>query len=1768
DQQVKVRGFRIELGEVEAELTRLPGVAQGAVAVREDTSGQAYLAAYTVPGPGAPPGPSALRAAMAERLPDYMVPSVFTALDALPLTENGKIDRKALPAPDAAGSGPAADREPRTGLERDLCAVAADVLGLPAVGVHDDFFALGGHSLSAARAANRVRAALGADITVRDVFDAPTPARLAARIEERGEPGRRPRPALTARTGPAPAEAPASAEQVRLWLLDGMGPGSDAYNVPWALRIKGRLDAGAVNAALRDVLVRHAVLRTRLVPGPAGTEPVQRVLAPEDLPESVLTVDAAPAEEVPARADRAARAPFDLAADLPSRFTLLRTGDDEHLLLAVFHHAAVDEWSQEPFLRDLDTAYRARAAGAAPGWAPLPVQYTDYAVWQRELLGSQDDPDSRAVRQREFWRRALDGLPAELPLPADRPRPAAPSATGGVVRFAVSAELRRAADALATASGATRFMVLRSTLAVLLHRMGGGDDIPLGTPVTGRSDEALHDAVGMFLNTLVLRTDLSGDPGFAALLERVRAADLAAHGNADLPFEDVVDAVDPARAPGRNPLFQVMVSQQTRPDGAEGLFGLRTRLDDQVIDSAKFDLEFAFIERPGRDGLDAVVRYASALFDRPTIEDLAERFTRLLGALLADPRRPVSAAEVLLPRERRALESARSAMTRPVRNRTLAGLVSEGAVDPSATAVVAPDGTRVSRGVFDARVNRLARELVARGAGPESVVAVALPRSVDLVVALHAVVRAGAAYLPLDPELPAERLAAMLDDARPAAVVTDAATRGALPGPDLLPADLPDVLDLDDARVQGRLEVRSAAPLTDGDRRGRLDPRHPAYVIFTSGSTGRPKGVAVPHGAIVNRLEWMQGAYPLSHGDRVLQKTPASFDVSVWEFFWPLAVGVPLVVAEPGGHRDPAYLAGLVRSRGVTVCHFVPSMLRIFLDEWESAAESGDGRTDLPLRTVFASGEALGADTARRFRAVLPGVELFNLYGPTEAAVDVTAFDAAWTPEGAGSVPIGHPVWNTRVHVLDVSLNPVPDGVPGELYLAGAQLARGYAGRPDLSADRFVACPFGAPGERMYRTGDLVRRRDGGIEFLGRTDFQVKIRGQRIELGDVETALRSLPGVADAVATARPGPGGEARVIGHVVPAGDGPGLDDLRTRLTTLLPAAMVPEVLVLLPEPPLTPSGKLDRKALPDPPAAAHTGRTGGRPPAGGAERTVADVFADAVGVPVEHADDDFFALGGNSLAAARAANLLRGRFGADVRVTDVFEAPTPAALAARLGTSTEDRPPLRPGAADAYGGPIPLTGGQRGMWAAARVAGAEAAYNVPWVLRGRGDLDTRALGRAVRDVAALHEALRTVFPASGGASGGEPVQRVLTPEEAPDPVEVVDARAMGGAAAEDLLARAARRPFDLEREPAFRVTVLRTGDRAYTLLFLFHHIVVDEWSQEPFLWDLQAAYRARTRGEAPGWGPLPLRYADYAVWQRELLGSQDDPDSRAARQREFWRRALDRLPDEIALPSDRPRPRHRGAEGGTARVALPADLMSAAEKVGRGHGATRFMVLQAAVAVLLHRMGAGDDVPLGAPVTGRSDEALHDAVGMFLNTLVLRADLSGRPSFGEVLDRVRAADLAAFDNADLPFDRVVDAVGPARVAGRNPLFQVMVSHQTRPERSRRVLGLETDVDDGALHSARFDLEFEFVETPGDEGCTASVRYAADLFDRETAEGLAERLARVLAGAVAEPERPVSALDVLTPGERKELEGAGARTSRPVRNRTLAGLVSEGAV
>ena len=1096
DDQVKIRGFRIEPGEVEAVLATHERVGQVAVMAREDSPGDKRLVAYVVPAGDGGVDPAGLRAYVGGVLPGYMVPSVVVVLEGLPLTVNGKLDRRALPVPDyAAGVGGfGSGRGPVTVREEILCGVFAQVLGLPRVGVEDSFFELGGHSLLATRLVSRVRTVLGVELPVRVLFEAPTVAGLAGRLAGVGAA----RAAL--RAGSRPQVLPVSFAQQRLWFLGQLEGPSVTYNIPAALRLTGVLDVEALRAALADVVVRHEVLRT--VYGTVDGRPVQQILqagsgqAVVELP----VVEVAEQDLARVVAEGAGYA-FDLSREVPLRVWLFVVGPDEHVLLLVVHHIAGDGWSMGPLARDVSTAYVARCRGQVPGWEPLSVQYADYALWQRELLGRGSDPDSVLAQQLVYWRGALAGVPQELALPVDRPRPAVAGHHGDTVPVILPAVLHGLVAELAREQGVTVFMVLQAALAVLLSRLGAGTDIPMGTAVAGRTDEVLDDLVGFFVNTLVLRTDLSGNPAFTELLSRVRDSVLDAFAHQDVPFERLVEDLAPARSLARHPLFQVMLTLQNNTQAVLDLPGVGASLVGPGQASAKFDLSFDLGEVFDADGapagLSGGVTFATDLFDRVTVEGITRRLLRVLEAVTADPQTPVERIEVWDAVERQRVLVEWNVTGREVPQATLPELFqAQVARTPEATAVVF-EGVEVSYGELNGRANRLARLLIGRGVGPESLVAVVMDRSADLVVALLAVLKAGGAYLPVDPGYPADRISYLLTDAAPVLVLTDHASASEVTGAGL-PA-LP-VLVLDDPALVDGLAGLDGMDVTDAERPAALVPAHPAYVIYTSGSTGRPKGVAVPHGGVVNRLAWMQGEYGLGAGDRVLQKTPFGFDVSVWEFFWPLTQGAVLVVARPGGHRDPGYLAEVIVRERITVTHFVPSMLRVFLSGPAAGACTG-------LRVVFCSGEALSPGLRDEFAGLLD-VPLHNLYGPTEASVDVTAWPCRAGADGA-MVPIGRPMWNTQVYVLDERLRPVPVGVAGELYIAGVQLARGYLGRAGLTAERFVACPFGSTaGERMYRTGDVARwSRDGWLEYLGRTDDQVKIRGFRIELGEVEAVL-------------------------------------------------------------------------------------------------------------------------------------------------------------------------------------------------------------------------------------------------------------------------------------------------------------------------------------------------------------------------------------------------------------------------------------------------------------------------------------------------------------------------------------------------------------------------------------------------------------------------------------------------------------------------------------
>ncbi|WP_328369807.1 non-ribosomal peptide synthase/polyketide synthase [Streptomyces sp. NBC_00445] len=1605
-----------------------------------------------------------LRDDLKQQLPDHMVPAAFVTLDRLPMNDNGKLDVRALPDAEPAvalGTG----RGPRTPQEEVLCRLFAEVLGLPEVGAEDGFFDLGGHSLLATRLISRARTELGAELAIRDLFEAPTAELLALRADG----GRPARPAITQAV--RPERIPLSAAQRRLWLVERITGSGVAYNFPLVFRLHGDLDPDALRAAVRDVAGRHEALRT-VFPEHAG-EPYQLIVPAADAEPAFSVTDCTEAE-LPALIEAAQRRPFDLGRELPLRCEVLRLGPADHVVAVVLHHITTDEWSDRPFLADLTTAYQARRRGQAPSWEPLPVQYADYTLWQRDLLGRIGET------QLAHWTDTLRGLPEELHLPLDRPRPDEPTGRGGKVRLELPADMDRALRELCATTGTSMFMLFQAATAALLHRLGAGDDIPLGAPIAGRTDDALNDLVGFFVNTLVLRTDLSGEPTFRQLISRVRESALEAFEYQDLPFDQVVETVNPPRTAGRNPLFQVMLGYHYRPDGDPDVLGMPTDWFDMDTGMAKFDLHFTFVDESDR--LTLLLEYAADLCDEGTAELLAGRLVRLLEQVAADPDVPVRDVEVLGESERRSVVEVWNDTAHEVEVSSLPELFrAQVARTPDAVALVFGE-QRLTYAELDARVERTARVLAGMGAGPERTVAVALPRSVELVVALLAVQRAGAAYLPLDADYPEERLEFMLADARPVCVV--------------------------------REELPEEGP--GGELPSAYDPLSPAYVIYTSGSTGRPKGVVVPHAGIVNRLLWMQGEYGLTGDDRVLQKTPSSFDVSVWEFFWPLITGATLVVAKPDGHKDPAYLAEVIQEQGITTVHFVPSMLQMFLEEPTAVACTG-------LRRVLCSGEALPAAVVERFRALLPA-ELHNLYGPTEASVDVTA------AEVTDRVSIGRPVWNTRVYVLDSALRPVPPGVAGELYLAGVQLARGYLDRPGLTAERFTADPFGVPGSRMYRTGDLARwTSDGTLEYLGRTDDQVKIRGFRIELGEIADVLMRHDSLAHAAVVAH-----DQRLVAYVVPAaGHTPDSGELRRHTAAALPDHMVPAAFVTLDALPLTPNGKLDRRALPAPDFTTGTSDARPRTPH---EEILCGLFADVLGLERVGIDDDFFMLGGHSLLAMRLVSRVRTALGVELTVRTVFEAPTPALLGERVAGSA-GRGMARPALAQLdRPEPLPLSFAQQRLWLLHRIEGPGATYNIPAAWRLTGDLDRDALAAAVQDLAVRHESLRTVFPEHEGVAH----QLVLDGSEVAVPVHHEQ---VSEADLPDRLAEAAGRGFEIDRELPLRVHVFELTQQEYVLLLVLHHIAGDEWSDGPLWRDLAIAYRARSEGREPEWAPLPVQYADYTLWHHRLLGDDTDPGSLQTRQIAYWREALAGLPEELTLPTDRPRPQEGSHEGGAVGLSLDGELERALRGLAHRRGVSMFMLFQAATAALLHRLGAGDDIPLGAPISGRADERLEDLVGFFVNSLVLRTDLSGTPTFADLLDRVRDTDLAAYEHQDLPFERLVEAINPARSLARHPLFQVMVVYLGDPGSTPDFPGLSAHREPLRQESAKFDLSFDFIEQPDGSGIQGWIEYSSDLFDHGTVELLAGRLVRLLEQVAADPDVPVRDVEVLGESERRSV-------------------------
>ncbi|MEU3994126.1 amino acid adenylation domain-containing protein, partial [Streptomyces platensis] len=1735
DDQVKLRGYRIELAEIEAVLAAHPIVAQTAVVLREDTPGDKRLIGYVVPvdeDPSLDTGD--LRRELSKVLPGYMVPAAFVILDHLPLTSHGKLDRKKLPEPTYGAES--FTRMPRSPREEILCGLFAEALGRPSVGLDENFFESGGHSLSASRLITRIRSTLGFEISVRDFFESPTVAELVEHpslLDHK-------RPALT----PAPRQhqVPLSYAQQRLWFLNCLHGADPTYNVPLIVRLSGELNRNALQAALRDVVDRHETLRT-LYPDVEG-EPYQQILSATD---AQLTLEVVPARHRKWRNVLAeeARRGFDLAVDLPIRAVLFALGPTDHRLLLLIHHIAADGWSLAPLAADVATAYSSRCKEAEPDWDPLPVQYADYAVWQRQLLGSDGDPESLRSQHMRFWREVLAGLPVEIDLPADRPRPAVASHRGDSVRVELSPELHEGLAALARDNHATLFMVIQAGLAALLARLGAGADIPIGVPVAGRTDEALDGLVGFFVNTIVTRVDASGDPTFRALLQRVRSTDLAAYAHQDLPFEHLVEAINPPRSSARHPLFQVMFALQGESEPRLDLPGLDAAVEPIGAVAAKFDLLLNLTEHRSADndhqGIVGALEYSCDLFDRDSAEAIVERLVELLKAAATDIDQPLGEISILTSAERAGLSRNSSGPAADASSSTLHRLFETRVEqDPDAVAVVVDD-VALSYTDLNARANRLARTLVQRGAGPGRIVALAMPRSADLVVAVLAILKTGAAYLPLDPEYPTSRLSWMVADAAPVCVVTTTSGAGDVQ------IGVPSLL-LDDPATDVILAGQPEGNLDEGDAAGMGESASlPAYLIYTSGSTGTPKGVVVTHHNVVRLFAATSSRLEFGSTDVWTLFHSYAFDFSVWEIWGALLHGGRLVVVPHAVTRSPEQFLRLMVQNRVTVLNQTPSA---FYQLMQADQENLELSQRLALRYVIFGGEPLEFrrlhDWYRRHADDAP--VLVNMYGITETTVHVTCLalnrDTIALP---CSSLVGGALDDLQIRVLDRNLQPVPSGVTGEIYVAGPGLAQGYHNRPALTAERFVADPSGPPGTRMYRTGDLGRwDQHGFLDHAGRADDQVKLRGFRIELGEIEAVLARHRGVAQVAVVLRQDEPDDKRLVAYVVSSkGTDIQLPDLRRHMEDLLPEHMVPAAVVILQALPLTENGKLDRRALPAPDWSAVITDDMPRTPQ---EHALSQLFAEILGLERVGAGDNFFHLGGHSLLATRLASRIRSTMAAEIDVRDLFDAPTPAALAKRLRDLPErTSAPSRATRPD----DLPLSFAQRRLWFLHQLEGPSSTYNIPVAVRLSGSLDRDALQAALEDLVERHETLRTVFPQSKGT----PCQLVLEPDRARPSLGTVRTNPDD---LPDALANAAQYEFDLLTEPQLRVQLFEVGRDEHVLMMLIHHIAADGWSLAPLMRDLTTAYAARCDGRVPEWDPMPLQYADFTLWQRESLGSEEDSTSVAAQQLRFWRDELANVPDQLHLPADRSRPAVASHRGGIVSFSIPASLHRQLNDLADAHAVSLFMVVQTALAALLTRLGAGTDIPIGTPVAGRTDSAFDSIVGFFVNTLVLRTSTEGNPTFRDILGRTRETDLAAYANQDLPFDRLVEVLNPERTLSRQALFQVLLALQNTPAQTLQLPRLKVSHEPVFLQVSKFDLSFGLDEQRSPKGAAAGIdgliEYNADLFDHKSVELIAARLVRVLEAAATDLDQPIGNIDILGADERRRLVEMSSGGSRHI--------------
>jgi amino acid adenylation domain-containing protein len=1692
DDQVKLRGFRIELGDIEACLQRAAEVREARVLVQGEGDA-ARLVAYVVST--ADEGlVERLKAQLASQLPVYMQPTAWVRLDSLPLTVNGKLDRNRLPVPELQL---AQYQAPETPTEILLAGIWSRLLKHEDISRDADFFELGGHSLLATRVISEIARSLGKPVALRALFEHSTLAALAAHLDAQenqvylGIP-------RTDRNHPLPL----SFAQQRLWFIDQLDGHSSQYNMPAALRIRGRIDLAALQAALDALVERHEVLRTRFVEIDGTVQqridPAQPLMIQRDDLRSLEPPEREQQLRVIALSE-AGRA-FDLGADPMLRARLVALDEDTHALLFTMHHIASDGWSLGVLVREFAALYEAHVQGQPAGLAPLPVQYADYAVWQRTRLQGEN-----LRRELEHWHQHLDGLPVVHNLPLDKPRPAVQRFEGGTVEHVLSDSVLRRLNAIARAHDASLFMVLQAAFAALLSRWSGDTDIVMGTPIAGRLHKDVEPLIGFFVNTLVLRTDLSANPDFGSLIRQSRERALAAYSHQEIPFEMLAEELKPARSLGHTPLFQVLFSMRNNEQAALALPGLELSTLGTEVEPAKFDLQLTVTE--STSGLELAWTYASSLFEHASIVRMAAGFEQLVMGALDAPERPLSDLPLITDRDRALIAGWNSTAREYRRDACIHTLFQDTVAKAAQRPALVMGDASLSYLELDQRSNQLASRLVMLGVRPGDCVGLCLDRGFDQIIGLLAILKAGAAYVPLDPAYPPARLGWMLEDSGLSLVLTHSVLAGKIDFGAL------QTLELDRDTVW--MDCPDGAPcnvVVDGDAL--------AFLMYTSGSTGRPKGVELTHRTIVNLMDSLIARHALMAAELpTLQFATINFDMSLYEIASALFTSSPLILLNEDDRLDMDRLIAILQQHSVGRVYLPTAVLAPFAQAVIAQA------AQLPaLKILQVAGEALAITPTIREWARLSGCSLLNLYGPTESHV-VSEQLLIGDPDAWPTLPpIGRPIDNVRLHVLDAAHQPVPVGVVGELWIAGDNLARGYRNRPELTCERFRELCIEGVAERVYRSGDLVRwLPDGTIEYVGRADTQVKLRGFRIELGEIESLLGAHDAVTESVVIAV-GEGSDKRLVAYVGSAlagqDDAALVSSLRASLETELPPYMLPSAIVVLSQLPLTANGKVDRRALPDPDLrpAEHV------PPETPTEIRLAEIWARILKLDVVGRDANFFELGGHSLLATRVVSEVSRSFGKPLPVRAVFEYASLSRLATHIDAQAQQdhRPIPRAGRDHA----LPLSFSQQRLWFIDRLEGGSTQYNLPAALRLDGALDAAALQQALDALVERHEVLRTTF----AEVDGQALQWIQA--ASPVPIAHEDLSGLPTERQQERLRELARdeatRPFDLAVDCMLRARLVRLANDAHALLVTLHHIASDGWSMAVLIREFGELYSAIVQSRDPVLEPLPVQYADYAVWQRERLSGES-----LQTQLGWWRTQLSGLPVVHNLPLDKPRPTQQRFAGATVERVLAASTLGELKRIALRHEASLFMVLEAAFAALLWRWSGETDIVIGTPIAGRLHKDVEPLIGFFVNTLVLRNDLSGAPDFETLLGRTRSMALGAYAHQEIPFETLAEEIRPVRSLSHTPLFQVLFSMRNNEQAALELPGLSLTTLTERSDLAKFDLQLAATES--DQGLELSWTYATTLFAADSVQRMAEAFERLLAGIVASTRVPLDRLDLV---------------------------------